>query len=175
MLKKRLKMMIGLSVIVLCITGCEKEKVPTPLEGKYISKDGNSFIELSNYKSNSSEEKIGECDIQFTNVDFSEFYDFTVNVTAANYIAVNYPDGCSKEERNDICEKIKSQMDMNKQFIDNPSKFEYFHSESEQGYGFMSEIEGSGFDGAYETYVTLEYRADEKAIICNEIKYVLEE
>ena len=39
----------------------------------------------------------------------------------------------------------------------------------------MSEVNGSGFDGAYETYVTVEYISKEKAIICDEIKYVLEE
>lgn len=32
----------------------------------------------------------------------------------------------------------------------------------------MSEIEGSGFDGAYETYFTVKYRATDKSIICDE-------
>lgn len=174
---KKFVLNIILLMMILCISGCGKEKPPKPIEGKYVSSNGNDYIILSNYvsKSNDLNEKIGECDLKFTNVDLSGFYNFSVYNSASNYATRYFPDGCSEKEKDMLLEKYRKQIDLNKQFSENKAKFKYFYSTTEKRYGFMCEIEGSGFDDAYETYLTVEYRADEKAIICDEIKYVLEE
>ena len=176
--KKKIKYAFNIILLMmfLCLSGCGKEKPPKPMEGKYVSSDGNSYIVLSDYvlKDNDINKKIGECNLKFTNVDLSAFYNFSVSNSASTYVTRYFPDGCSEEEKDDLIAQYKKQIDLNKQFSEKKANFQYFYSKTEKRYGFMCEIEGSGFDGAYETYLTVEYRADEKTIICDEIKYILE-
>ena len=176
-MNKKMVRIFLIASVLLVLTGCGKKESPKPVEGKYVSLSGDSYIILSDYNSESDKknDKIGECKLQFINVDLSNFYNYSVNNSCSNYISKNYPDGCTKDKINEIMDMYKEQIDLNKQFVENSAKFMYFYSETEKGYGFMSEIEGSGFDGAYETYVTVEYCADDKSIICDEVKYILEE
>lgn len=168
---------ILLVIGVICITGCGKDKVPQPKEGRYVSADGNSSIILSDYVSDKGDSgnAIGKCNIQFVNVDLSDFYAFAVNNSVANYVVKYFPDGCTEEEEAMLADQFENQIDIHKQFCENKAQFNYFYSDTNKGYGLMSEIQGSGFDGAYENYVTIEYKAGEKAIVCNEIKYILED
>ncbi len=176
--KKKIINIFILYIIVLCMTGCGKEKVPKPVEGKYVSMDGSSYMVLSDYtdeRPKDSEDVFGKCKLQFTNVDLSGFSEFCILNATSNYISVNKLSELSKEELDGIKKNFESNIDLKKQFMDNKAEFEYFYSEEEKGYGFMCEIEGSGFDGAYECYVAAEYVADEKAIICDEVKYIFED
>lgn len=176
--KKKIINIIILYIIVLCMTSCGKEKVPKPVEGKYVSADGSSYIVLSDYTNESpkdSEDVFGKCRLQFTNVDLTAFAEFCILNATGNYISVNKLGNLSQEELAGVKKRFEDSIDLKKQFIDHKAEFEYFYSEEEKGYGFMCEIEGSGFDGAYECYVSAEYVADEKAIICDEVKYILED
>ena len=177
--RRKLEVLICmLGIILLNCTSCGKKDVPKPIAGKYVSADGDSYIVVENYKSGKSEkfdEIIGCCDIQFTNVDLSSFSEFCVINGTGNYIVVNKLSGLSAEETEEIKKKFESNIDLNKQFIENKAEFGYFYSKDEKKYGLCCEIEGSGFNGAYECYVSMEYNADEKMIVCNEIKYILEE
>ncbi len=178
----RRKIIVLLCVICIVfanLVGCGKKDFPKPVSGKYVSVDGNSYIVIGEYSAGKSEkfdEVLGYCDIQFTNVDLSPFSEFSVINGTSVYIAINDLGGkLSSEEVKEIKKKFESNIDLNKQFVENKAKFGYFYSENEKGYGFLCEIEGSGFDGAYECYVAMEYIAKEKTIICEEIKYILEE
>lgn len=174
---KKIVVNFFLIMLILGLSGCGKDKVPKPVEGRYVSLDGDSCIVLSNYSSQKNEKdgQIGTCNLWFKDVDFSDFQNFSVQNSAINYKTKMYPEGCSDNEMDEIIKMFENQIDINKQFSENKALFTYFYSESEKAYGFQCEIEGSGFDGAYENYVTVEYRADDNALICNEIKYILEE
>lgn len=178
--KCKKSMILMLCVIILCFTGCgNKEKTPKPINGKYVSADGESYIILSEYEhgrpKGADADVFGKGSLQFTNVDLSTFSKYCIHNNTSNYIYLNKLGGLSVEEREEITKMFEDKIDLENQFMNNSAEFEYFYSEVEKGYGFMCEIEGSGFDGAYECYVTVEYVADEKTIICDEIKYVLEE
>lgn len=174
---KKIVVKLFLIMLIMGLSGCGKDKIPEPVEGKYVSLNGDSFIVLSDYESQKNEKdgQIGKCNLQFENVDFSDFQNFSVHNSAINYRTKKYPDGCSDNEMDEMIKMFENQIDVNKQFCENKALFTYFYSESEKGYGLQSEIEGSGFDGAYENYVTVEYNPRDKALICNEIKYILEE
>lgn len=172
-------------VVLLCVVcllcanfvGCGKKGVPKPVAGKYVSADGNSYIVLSNYKaekSKESEDVIGYCDIQFSNVDLSTTLEYCVHISTSRYIEANKEKGLTEEDIEAVKKKFADDIDLQGQLIDNAAEFEYFYSETDKGYGFSYEIEGSGYDGAYECYLILEYIADEKAVIYDEIKYTLE-
>lgn len=176
--RKVIIMFFSLCLVVAYCVGCGVEEAPKPIAGKYISVDGNSYITLGEYsegKSNEFDEIMGYCDAQFTNVDLSSFAEFCEFNGAGNYIVVNKLTGLTTEETAKIRERFRNNIDLNTQFVENKAKFGYFYSESEKKYGLCCEIEGSGFDGAYECYVSMEYNSEEREIICDEIKYILEE
>ena len=177
-MRRKIIYSILIAAMVTTFTGCgEKEKVPKPIEGLYVSADGESSLRLSDYSSQSDlgENVYGKCSIQFQNVDLEAFENFAIYNSVSHYIFAKMQASCTDAERDEVIESYKSKIDVNNQFCDNKATFVYFYSEEDKGYGFMSEVNGSGFDGAYETYVTVEYISKDKAIICDEIKYVLEE
>lgn len=176
---KKAKIII-LCIIILCFTGCgNKENTPKPINGKYVSADGGSYIILSDYEhgrpKGADADVFGKGNLQFINVDLSTFSEYCVYNNTSNYIYINKLAELGIEERDEITKMFEDKIDIHNQFMDNSAEFEFFYSEVDKAYGFMCEIAGSGFDGAYECYVTVEYVADEKTIICDEIKYVLEE
>lgn len=176
--RKSIVLFCVICIVFLNLTGCGKKETPKPIAGKYVSVDGNSYIVLENYrdgKSGKFDGTIGHCDIQCTNVDLSYFSEFSIGNTAREYIRAIKRSGGSPEGYEETKKKFESNIDVNKQFIENKDEFEYFYSEYDKGYGLSCEIKGSGFDGTYESYVMMEYDSKEKIIICNEIKYILEE
>lgn len=176
--RKGIIMFWNLCFVIVCCLGCGAEEIPKPIAGKYISTDGNSYIVLGEYsqgKSDKFDEIMGYCDAQFTNVDLSSFAEFCEFNGAGNYIMVNKLTGLTTEETAEIRKKFRNNIDLNAQFVENKAEFGYFYSESEKKYGLCCEIEGSGFDGAYECYVAMEYNLKDRTIVCDDIKYILEE
>ena len=176
--KKLLMFILIFTTIIICFTGCSKKENNDPIDGKYISADGNSYIILTNYKdvkSGKFDEEIGRCNLQFFEIDLSPFSQFTILNGMGNYIMANKFTEISKEESDNIRNMFENKIDLDKQFKENKAEFSYFYSIDEKKHGLCCEIEGSGFNGAYECYVSMEYNLDEKTIICEEIKYILEE
>lgn len=186
-----MKKVIGTALCILGIlsasifsSGCS-DSIPAPKEGKYVNARGgaDSYITLSGYKtsSNSSfgDQYVGECYLQFHDIDLKTYADFCINITVTNYIAINITDEMTQEEYDakydELYKEFIKNIDLKAQYSDKSSLFYYGHSTEYNNYWFSSEIAGSGFDGKYEGYLNVEYLPDEKAIICDDIKYVLEE
>lgn len=170
----------GLMILSLLfiLTGCgEKTDKTTVKEGKYISVDGESYITVENYKKGKSdkfEEVIGYCDIQFHNVDMSAFEEFYLINNTANYVMLNYDGKATEEQRQEIREMLMERVDFKNQFEENKANY-FFFRDYEGDYGLGCEVEGSGFDQGYETYMSLLYKPAEKTIEVEGVKYILEE
>lgn len=176
--EKIISLFTVLIISIVLLMGCGKKDVPKPISGKYISDDGNSYIMLENYKNGKYKgfnEEIGYCELQFHNVDLSSFKQFGVMNSTGNYITNHKLENASKEEKNKIQEMYETNINMEKQFEANKAKFSFFYSSDEKKYALCCAVDGSGFDGSYETYVSMEYNFKKKAIICDEIKYTLKE
>ena len=182
-MKKKFNLSICYGLILICIcgvcSGCKNNS--EVVEGKYVSvgKNKDSYITVTDY-TNEDVAYLGECNLQFTNVDLSIFEDFAVNNAVSNYIGVNdLGEGMTEEEFEEEFKKLKekfaSNIDLKKQFSDNKSLFEYGYNENEKVYWISGEIDGSGFDDKYECFVNMEYIPSEKSKVIDEKKYVLEE
>ncbi len=178
-MKRKISLSICYGLVIVCIcgicSGCKNNS--EVVEGKYVSvgKNKDSYITVTDY-TEEDVEYLGECKIQFTNVDLSNYRDLAVNNATLNYAVVNdLTESISDEELKELREQFSSNIELEKQYYDNKALFEYGYSEEEQGYWMMSEIDGSGFDGKYECYVSMQYIPSEKTIVINEKKYVLEE
>lgn len=170
----------GLMILSLLFifTGCGKkaDKI-TVKEGKYISADGESYITVDNYikgKSDKFEEVIGYCDIQFHNVDMSSFEEFYLASNTANYVTVNYNGDATEEQIQEIEDMLMERVDFENQFEENKANY-FFFKDDKGAYGLGCEVDGSGFDQGYETYMSLVYKPAEKIIEVDGVKYILEE
>lgn len=177
-MKIKLRFIILFIIMInITITGCQNKKVSKVIEGKYISVDGESYIVVDDYKKGKSDEfdeVIGYCNIQLHNVDLTAFEDFYLSNNTANYLAVNTNGNVSDEQMKEIQDILKSRVDFKKQFEDNKAEFFYF-KDAYGDYGLGCEVDGSGFDQGYETYLSLGYSLKDKTIIIDEVKYILQE
>lgn len=157
--------------MVMLLTGCKADLK----EGKYVLEngDGQSYITISDYTKEGSE-YLGFCKMQFKNVDFTTFEEHSVNNTFLNYITNKGLTDLSEEEQEKLKKEFEANLNFEKQFVENKSLFEYGYSEEQEGYWLMSEINGSGFDDAFETYVNMQYIPEENALVFDERKYILE-
>lgn len=167
-----------LVTFLFMITGCdEKTDKTTVKEGKYISVDGESYVTVENYikgKSEKFEEVIGYCDIQFHNVDMSSFEEFYLANNTTNYIQINMDGKATEEQLHEVKEMLIKRVDFKKQFEENAANY-FFFKDYEGNYGLGCEVDGSGFDQGYITYMSLAYKPSEKTIEVDGVKYILEE
>lgn len=169
--------LLVLIIINLLLTGCGKEKDSKVVEGKYVSVDGESYIVVDEYKKGGSDEfeqVIGYCNIQFHNADLTSFEDFYLDNNTASYIAVNTNGHISDEQLKEIQDMLKVRVDFKKQFEDHKAKF-FYYKDDYGDYGLICKVDGSGFEQGYETYVNLRYLYEDKTIIVDEVKYILQE
>lgn len=182
-MNKKFNLSICYSLILICIcglcSGCKNNS--EVVEGKYVSvgKNKDSYITVSDF-TNEDVEYLGECNLQFTNVDLSIFKEYAVINATGNYVVEydlreNMTEEEFKKEFEKLKEKFASNIDLKKQFSDNKSLFEFGYDEYEKAYWISGEIDGSGFNNEYECYVNMEYIPSEKSIVIDEKKYVLEE
>ena len=165
--------LISVSIIII-LSGCGQNDELK--EGKYSleNSNGQSYIALSDFSKDNSD-YLGTCYLQFENVDLTTFEETSINNTFSNYVFENNLNNLSEKEQADLRNEFLSKIDLKKQFVDNKSLFEYGYSEEQEGYWLMSEINGSGFNNEYETYVSMQYIPEENTLIFDEKKYVLEE
>lgn len=177
MLNNKIYILSIIMIILTVLTGCGKENEPKVISGKYVAADGESYVVVDGYekgKSDKFEEVIGYCNIQFFNVDLTSYEEFYLNNNTASYIAVNIEGSVSDDQIKEIQDMLKDRVDLKKQFEDNKARF-FYYKDSYGDYGLGCEIDGSGFDQGYETYVNLLYLPEDKTIVINEMKYVLQE
>ena len=164
--------------LLFVLTGCgDKADKTTVKEGKYISVDGESYITVENYikgKSEKFEEVIGYCDIQFHNVDMSSFEEFYLKNNTMNYVQLNYEGNVTEEQLQEIKEMLMKRVDFKNQFEENKANY-FFFKDYAGDYGLGCEVDGSGFDQGYETYMSLLYKPSDKTIEIDGVKYILEE
>lgn len=158
---KRVLSLLLVCVLLVC-TGCFSAKQPVkPVTGRYyLDKEGStSYIEV--FENN---------DLLFSGVSFTDMEEnFYEKVAVALFDQKNKENGISltDEERDARVREIREGIDLNKQFSDKPSPFEFVGQRDE--YGFTAAVNGSTL------WLVIMYRPDELALICNEHKYVLRE
>lgn len=140
-MNKKFNLSICYGLILVCIcglcSGCKNNS--EVVEGKYVSvgKNKDSYITVSDF-TNEDVAYLGECNLQFTNVDLSVFEDFAVNNAVANYIGVNnLGEDMTDEEYEKLKKKFASNIDLKKQFSDNKSLFEYGSMKMKKYTGYL--------------------------------------
>lgn len=142
-IRNKVSCCIVIILAVLLLVGCGKREKPKPIEGKYISVDGNSYILLENYKNgNAQSEKnklmtessdmIGTCELQFHNIDLSIIKNNIITMATTSYFQKHHLSKASQEEKDNVKNMLESNIDLDKQFAQNKAKVNYIYSTSEK-------------------------------------------
>ena len=146
-----------LATTMILFTACKRE-AKNVKSGKYFSKDNDTSITI--YENNH---------IQINNLDLSELEKKPYEAFEIYHIKNN--SDLSEEEKESEIKSIEEKIDLNKQYVENRSKFDLIEDFKESGQGkyvISSEVYGT------ELFLTAIYIPKEDTIVFDDVNYILE-